>query len=138
MGPLYTIVSVNSERNWLTSAGRFSVTKINQILSFFVTLVWLFVFIRSIGPVSPSLRLDLFKVAVVVLTLAALICLWTWGNHVAGTVHRSSWCENSRLMRHLICYLKLIRLRRAVVMVIDIQYIDCTNLTSIRFRRKAH
>jgi len=53
IGPLYKIIlseedpDKNILRKILTDAGTFSVTKINQILSFFVLMVWVLLFFKS-------------------------------------------------------------------------------------------
>lgn len=79
LGPLYKIVAVNSGHNPLTAAGQFSVTKINQMLSLFVALVWLLLFIRSIGPIAIECQIDCFKLATVIMTIAALAALLRYG-----------------------------------------------------------
>lgn len=75
LGPLYTVIAVNSEKNPLTAAGGFSVTKVNQLLSLFVAVVWLLLFVKSVGPVSPALELDWFKLVLVLLTVGAISAL---------------------------------------------------------------
>lgn len=86
LGPLYKVVAVNSERNPLISAEQFSVTKINQMLSVFVTAVWSLLFIKSIGPLSIDRKLDGFKLALVVFTIAALCALLRYGkSHLRRT-----------------------------------------------------
>jgi hypothetical protein len=53
IGPLYKIIlseedsDKNILRKILTDAGTFSVTKINQILSFFILMVWVLLFFKS-------------------------------------------------------------------------------------------
>lgn len=75
LGPLYEVVAENVEsRNVLIASGKFSVTKINQMLSVFVTLVWLLLFIKSLG-LFPDWHCDVSKVCVVALTLSALVSL---------------------------------------------------------------
>lgn len=76
LGPLYKVVAQNVEnKNVLIASGKFSVTKINQMLSVFVTLVWLLLFIKSLGPISPDRYFDVSKFFVVALTLSALVSL---------------------------------------------------------------
>lgn len=85
LGPLYTVVfAADSGPNPLTAAGQFSVTKINQMLSLFVTVVWLLLFVKSIGPVSPGRELDWLKLATVLLTVTALGALWHYGRSEIG------------------------------------------------------
>jgi len=75
LGPLYKYVALNAENNPLTSPGQYSVTKINQMLSLFVTAIWLILFVRASLPISFDLPLNIFKVAITVLTVIALILL---------------------------------------------------------------
>jgi hypothetical protein len=71
LGPLYKIIAEDTDsNNPLTAAGSFSVTKINQILSLFVTATWIVLVIKSILPLSFSLPVDYFKVAI---TLFAVV-----------------------------------------------------------------
>jgi hypothetical protein len=79
LGPLYTVVAITPESNPLIAPGQYSVTRINQLLSVFVTLVWLLLFSRSIGPIGWGRELDTFKLAIVVLTVIALALLWKLG-----------------------------------------------------------
>jgi hypothetical protein len=92
LGPLYTIVAVNSEKNPLTGAGRFSVTKINQLLSFFVAVVWLVIFVKSLAPVSLALKPDWYKLVLAVCTLLALGCIYHYGRS-------KSWHGKSELVK---------------------------------------
>jgi hypothetical protein len=48
-GPLYKVLVSTRGRNWVTAADRYSVSKINQVLSLFVVLVFLAAFAYSIG-----------------------------------------------------------------------------------------
>jgi hypothetical protein len=74
LGPLYkTFATDISSRNPLTAPGAFSVTKINQILSVFVSLVWVTLFAKSLLPISLDLEFSLGKFAVCSITV---ICLW--------------------------------------------------------------
>lgn len=79
LGPLYKIVAINPGNNPFTDAKQFSVTKINQILSLFVTFFWLVLFVKSVGPVGLHLEIDIFKSLTIALTLAALLILWKFG-----------------------------------------------------------
>ncbi len=80
MGPLFKLVIVEDEHNrftrFFTGAGQFSVSKVNQLLSLFVTCVWLLLFVKSfVGPIPSNLEIDVFKAAIVVVTFAAVIIL---------------------------------------------------------------
>ncbi len=80
LGPLYKVIATApDERNLLTAAGQFSVTKINQILSAFVTLIWVVLYVRSLMPISTDLKADYFKIAVTVCAVAMLFLLWRYG-----------------------------------------------------------
>lgn len=80
LGPLYKVIAVDQgSRNPLTAPGEFSVSKLNQILSVFITLIWLTLFLRSLWPISPNLPIDPFKAAVFVGTMICLTLLVTLG-----------------------------------------------------------
>jgi hypothetical protein len=80
LGPLYKIIAVTtSERNPLTASGAFSVTKINQMLSLFVTVVWVAIFSKALSLESVNYIFDGFDWAVLILTVAALFLLWKLG-----------------------------------------------------------
>lgn len=72
IGPLYKIVATSPGNNPLTDAAHFSVTKINQMLSLFITMVWILLLLKSVSPAG----YDLYKLAIIVLTVLAvtLIC----------------------------------------------------------------
>lgn len=77
LGPLYkTIATDTASKNPLTAAGDFSVSKINQVLSVFMTLVWATLFVKSLWPISISLEPDPGKIAVGVITSACLLMLY--------------------------------------------------------------
>lgn len=77
LGPLYkTIATDTASKNPLTAAGDFSVSKINQVLSVFVTLVWAILFTKSLWPISICLEPNLGKIAVGVITGACLLMLY--------------------------------------------------------------
>ena len=74
LGPLYKVIARDSSRsNFLTSAGEFSVSKINQILSAYVCLVWALLLIREVIPACFTLPVDGFKLALVLLTALCLV-----------------------------------------------------------------
>ena len=80
LGPLYKIIAEDtSSKNPLTAAGSFSVTKINQILSLFVTATWIVLVIKSIFPLSLSLPIDFFKVAIVFFALIFSFLIYKYG-----------------------------------------------------------
>lgn len=75
LGPLYKYVALSSDKDPFTSPGQFSVTKINQMLSLFVAIVWLVLFVKAAMPISPELPIDFFKLSIIVLTIVAIIVL---------------------------------------------------------------
>lgn len=82
LGPLYKVVAVtedNSGGSLLTSPGQFSVSKVNQILSVFVSAVWLLLFVRSILPISIELPIDAYKLLTLGLVTFFLILLYRRG-----------------------------------------------------------
>lgn len=79
LGPLYKYIAIDTKNSFLTSPGTFSVTKINQMLGLFVSLIWLILFFKAVGPVSPDRELDIFKTALVIFTIIALFLLWRKG-----------------------------------------------------------
>ena len=80
LGPLYKIIAVDtSTGNPLTSAGQFSVSKINQILSVFVTLIWILLFTKSILPISIDLPPDCYKITVLIFTIGSIWVLYKLG-----------------------------------------------------------
>lgn len=57
IGPLYKIRAVNPGGwNFITSADQFSVSKLNQILSFFVSIIWAGLFVHSVLPMDSITR----------------------------------------------------------------------------------
>lgn len=79
-GPLYkTIARDAGSWNPLTAPGQYSVSKINQILSFFVMALWWVLFAGSALPFFPKLSIDHLMIAIVVLTFLGLVCLFSFG-----------------------------------------------------------
>lgn len=95
LGPLYKVVAINPGNNPLTDAAQFSVTKINQMLSLFVTLFWIVLLFKSVGPVGFDRELDLYKLATIVLTSLAIIALWKKGRsstkHTTAKLHERTF-----------------------------------------------
>jgi hypothetical protein len=86
LGPLYkTIATGVEERNPLTAPARYSVSKINQMLSLFVVAVWGILFVESLDPLSRDLPVDWLKVSLVVLTACGIGCLFKWGGSETKT-----------------------------------------------------
>ncbi|MBY0473933.1 MAG: hypothetical protein K2Q13_02595 [Nitrosomonas sp.] len=95
LGPLYKVVAINPGNNPLTDAAQFSVTKINQMLSLFVTLFWIVLLFKSVGPVEWDREVDWYKLATIVLTLLALRALWKKGRsnieHTTAKLHERTF-----------------------------------------------
>jgi hypothetical protein len=60
-------------KHFLTGPGAFSVSKINQIVSLFVTILWLPMIGMVIWPLNPAVSIDVFEV--IVLGLAGITCI---------------------------------------------------------------
>ncbi|MBL0919023.1 MAG: hypothetical protein IBJ14_09980 [Hydrogenophaga sp.] len=80
LGPLYKTVATSPDVDiGLFSAARYSVTKLNQILSLFVTLVWVPLIVKALLPFGTDRDFDGPKFAVAALTLASLWALAKFG-----------------------------------------------------------
>ena len=97
-GPLYKVVMSRSEpansKEWLvdllTGPSKISVSKINQLLSIFVTLMWVGLLWYSIPPIRPSLAIDWGYVVLITLTVA--MCagfLFLGKTYTGGYWHRA-------------------------------------------------
>lgn len=88
LGPLYkTVATLPDARVRIFSAGRYSVTKINQFLSLFVTLVWIPLILKAVLPIDFDREPDLPKITVVSLTLISLIVLSKFAKSEIDTTH---------------------------------------------------
>jgi hypothetical protein len=73
LGPLYKIIAEDTgSSNPLTSAAAFSVSKLNQILSVFVTSIWALLFTKSLLPISFETPVDWYKALIFFLTATAI------------------------------------------------------------------
>ncbi len=80
IGPLYKTVLLRpssmshglSSLGWATEPGPFSVTKINQIVSLFMTALSGILFIRSLWPIDPCLPIDKWRLLEAVLAICAI------------------------------------------------------------------
>lgn len=80
VGSLYKIIAQGEDsKNPLTAAGKYSVSKINQILSVFISLFWILLIFKSLLPISCSLEPNCFKIGVLVGTVIACFCLFYFG-----------------------------------------------------------
>jgi len=80
VGPLYKIIAEGVDNhNPLTAAGHYSVSKINQILSVFISLFWMLLIFKSLLPISCLLEPNPFKIAVLAVTVSSVWCLFHFG-----------------------------------------------------------
>jgi hypothetical protein len=80
IGPLYkTIAKGVGSKNPLTAPGEYSVSKINQILSVFISVFWMLLIFKSLWPISSSLNPDYFKTGVLMVTFFSISCLFYFG-----------------------------------------------------------
>ena len=83
-GPLYKFeppekVTKGRVRRWLVGSSKFSVSKINLLVSFYVTLVWLGLILYSLQPMGFSLPVHGWYVALTSSTLLACYLFVRWG-----------------------------------------------------------
>jgi hypothetical protein len=102
IGPLYKTVLQRPEpkglqqriERFVSGPGAFSVSKINQIISLFVTILWIGLLWKSLH-ISPSSPIDWTYAGVVALTVATCILLWCSGqtnreNHLQIATQRTN------------------------------------------------
>lgn len=91
-GPLYKVVMhrrkpstmKESAQEILTGPGAFSVSKINQLISLYVTLLWVALVIWALPPFNLHAPIDWLYVGVIVATVAICISFWTLGRTYEG------------------------------------------------------
>ncbi len=66
-------------KRFMTGPGRFSVSKINQIISLFVAVLWLLLLWKSLPPFSKASPVNWEYVGMLLATLAACILFVRWG-----------------------------------------------------------
>jgi hypothetical protein len=90
IGPLYKTVMMDQVpsgmnkktlRHWFTGAGRFSVSKVNIMISLFVVSIWFGLVLRSI--ITTDLKIPLFSVFTIAISSLAIILMLLWGNTAA-------------------------------------------------------
>jgi hypothetical protein len=108
IGPLYKVIlsrprprgSLAWMEHLLTGPSPISVSKINQLISLFVTLVWLALLLYSLPRFSLRSPVDWYYVVDIVITVVICIAFLTYGKtHMGGYSHcatiRSTCIENS-------------------------------------------
>jgi hypothetical protein len=81
IGPRYKIVLGRQEpkgfkqraKDLIIGPARFSVSKINQIISLFVTVLWIVLLLKSLPPFSTKAPINIEYVAIIAATLAACL-----------------------------------------------------------------
>ena len=91
-GPLYKVVlsrhSPHGVAEWcahlLTGPTAFSVSKINQLISVFVTIMWCGLLFYSLPPINPAFSVNWYYFGIIALTLLACLGFLTLGRTYAG------------------------------------------------------
>ena len=85
VGPLYKVVisrpakdKKNHLRNLIGPAA-YSVSKINQIVSLFVTLLWFILILKALSPFDRSAYIEWWYVVLIAITFIACIVIWKLG-----------------------------------------------------------
>jgi hypothetical protein len=87
VGPLYKIVLKRAApvgfkrhvKRWVTGPGPFSVSKINQIISLFVTVLWVFLLWKALPPFSKTASINWEYVGIIAAALATCVLFVVWG-----------------------------------------------------------
>ena len=85
VGPLYKIVVDRPEedkkpiRNFIIGPAAYSVSKINQIVSLFVTLLWAVLIFQALPPFEGSAAIEWRYVILIALTVLACLLILLWG-----------------------------------------------------------
>ena len=83
LGPLYKTLAIDANPGcFLTAAGRFSVTKINQLLSLFVTIIWVILFIKALIPIYVDKYPYYFKFIITIISLISIMIIFYLGRSV--------------------------------------------------------
>jgi hypothetical protein len=86
VGPLYKIVTERPEednkkriKDFVIGPAPYSVSKINQIVSLFVTLLWAVLIFHAMPPFDLSSSIEWRYVIMLVFTCLVCIAIWGWG-----------------------------------------------------------
>ena len=105
IGPLYKIVlarnkgveSAGGFMGVITGPAPFSVSKINQLISFFVIFLWGALLVKVLWPISPDLDLNVFYCAIVgVSFICCVLFIWLGRTH-SGEHYHSATLRESRV-----------------------------------------
>ena len=104
-GPLYKVVlSRKKLTSWkeqlihlITGPSAFSVSKVNQIISLFVFILWVIILIYSLSPFSLTAAVNLFYCALVGLTVACCAMLYFLGRTYEGSYLHSGVQRTSQI-----------------------------------------
>lgn len=106
VGPLYKTVLRRTDpsgrwgyvKEWITGPGpwQFSVSKVNQLVSLYVCLLWLFLLGRSVWPLSWSLPINWEYVVVIGASFVACVAFLTLGR-TAGSYSHAAHQRESRI-----------------------------------------
>ncbi|WP_409432777.1 hypothetical protein ACJ3XI_11305 [Litorimonas sp. RW-G-Af-16] len=92
IGPLYKVILSRPNptgldektKHVLTGSSTISVSKVNQIISLYVTLLWGILIVHSLLPISPKLGLDPIKIAILMMTFLTVGAFFRYGwSHAA-------------------------------------------------------
>jgi hypothetical protein len=82
----------------LTGPNAFSVTKINQIVSLFVTVLWMPMIYKAVGPIKFGASVDLFSTVVLSLALLTCVLILTYGRSDPIDYRLVAWQRTSGLV----------------------------------------
>jgi hypothetical protein len=106
-GPLYKVVLRRTQARGildhlspvLTGPGPYSVSKINQLVSVYVSLLWIGLAIRSLGPFSREAAWRTDYVLLVVLTLGTALAIWWLGQTHDGAIAHVADLRHSEIRK---------------------------------------
>jgi|SRR5579864_8173621 len=95
VGPLYKIILQRPDpkgrwwvRRWATGPASLSVSKINQIISLFVAIVWIFMLWTTLPGFSLAAAIDWEYITIIAIAALACVGFVTWGKTDFGKPHR--------------------------------------------------
>lgn len=86
VGPLYKIVTERPEednkkrfKNFIIGPAPYSVSKINQIISLFVTILWAVLIFHALPSFDIGISIEWRYVVIILFSFLACIAIWRWG-----------------------------------------------------------